>query len=272
MLESDIVHLADEHRGSRFPRTNAMTSEATLNRTSEREPLKSGLTNEATTCKFLLNFHGVGAPHAEITEAEQPFWIATNTFAQWIQNSKFMEREFRISIVPSFDDGNISDLDIVAPVLAENNMPGLFFPCVGRIAQKQYLGDAQILTLARMGHEIGSHGVHHVPWTLLDAKALNWEIRYSKDYLENLLNTTIESVAVPFGAYNRRVLSTLRKAKYTRIYTTDRGLTDGAALLLNRYSVRKEDDPRHLRKILQRLNSRPFKVFSRLKTVIKSML
>lgn len=222
-------------------------------------------------CKFLLNFHGVGTPHVAVTQAEHPFWLATDTFVRWIQNSSLMEREFSLRIVPTFDDGNVSDLDIVAPTLAKHNVHGLFFPCIGRIGQKQYLEDADILNLAQMGHEIGSHGVRHVPWTSLDAKALDWEIHHSKDYLENILNTKIESVAVPFGAYNRRVLSALKKAKYTRIYTTDRGFITGANALLNRYSVRQDDDPEHLRKIIKRLRTRPFKLLSGLKTAIKSL-
>jgi peptidoglycan/xylan/chitin deacetylase (PgdA/CDA1 family) len=223
------------------------------------------------TGKLLLNFHGVGRPHTGVTEAEYPFWLARNRFIDWIEISNSVAREFALAIVPTFDDGNISDLEIVAPSLAKYDMRGLFFPCVGRTGQKHYLDKSGLRTLAQAGHEIGTHGVNHVRWTSLDPSALHREIHYSRQCLESILDAKVDSVAIPFGAYNRRVLSALRNAAFSRIYTTDQGIVTGSPTIINRYSVRRDDDPEHLRKIIGRLGSLQFRLISNLKTMIKSL-
>jgi peptidoglycan/xylan/chitin deacetylase (PgdA/CDA1 family) len=223
------------------------------------------------TGKLLLNFHGVGRPHTGVTEAEHHYWLAMDRFIDWIEISDSVAREFALTIVLTFDDGNISDLEIVAPLLAKYDVRGLFFPCVGRTCHKHYLDKSGLRTLAQMGHEIGSHGVNHVPWTSLDPKALHREIHDSKQCLENILDAKVDSVAIPFGAYNRRVLLALQNAAFSRIYTTDQGIVTGSPMIINRYSVRRDDDPEHLRKIIERLRSRQFRLISNLKTMIKSL-
>jgi len=221
--------------------------------------------------KLVLNFHGIGKPHEGVTEAEHSFWLTTDKFIQWIEISDSIARKFALAIVPTFDDGNISDLEIAAPALAKYGMRGLFFPCVGRTGQKHYLDNSDLLSLAQMGHEIGSHGVNHVPWTSLDPQVLDWEIRYSKERLENILNTSVEAVAIPFGAYNRHVLSALKKAAFSRIYTSDPGIVTGSNGKLNRYSVRRDDAPEDLCQIVEWFRSGQFKFVSGLKTMIKSL-
>jgi peptidoglycan/xylan/chitin deacetylase (PgdA/CDA1 family) len=223
------------------------------------------------TDTLLLNFHGIGRPHTEITEAERSFWLTTDKFISWIEISDSVASEFSLTIVPTFDDGNSSDLEIAAPALAKYSMRGLFFPCVGRIGQKHYLDKSDIRTLAQMGHEIGSHGVNHVPWTSLDPRALHREIHYSRQCLENILGVKVDSVAIPFGAYNRRVLSALQNGAFSRIYTTDQAIVTGSPMMINRYSVRRDDDPEDLRKMIKRLRSRQFRLISSLKTMIKSL-
>ena len=221
--------------------------------------------------KLVLNFHGIGRPHAGVTEAEHSFWLTADKFIQWIQMSGSVAREFSLTILPTFDDGNASDLQIAAPALAKYNMRGLFFPCVGRIGQRNYLDKSDLHSLAGMGHEIGSHGVDHVPWTSLDPQTLDWEIRCSKECLEIILATNIEAVAIPFGAYNRHVLSALQKAAFSRIYTSDPGIATGSNGTFNRYSVRRDDAPEDLGQIVERFRSRQFKLTSSLKTMIKSL-
>jgi peptidoglycan/xylan/chitin deacetylase (PgdA/CDA1 family) len=223
------------------------------------------------TDTLLLNFHGIGRPHKEITEAELSFWLTTEKFISWTENSNSASSEFALTIVPTFDDGNSSDLEIVAPALAKYGTRGLFFPCVGRIGRKHYLDKSDIRALAKMGHEIGTHGVNHVPWTSLDPKALHREINYSRQCLENILGVKVDSVAIPFGAYNRRVLSALQKAAFSRIYTTDKAIVRGSPMMINRYSIRRDDDPEDLGKIIKQLSSHKFRLISNVKTMIKSL-
>jgi peptidoglycan/xylan/chitin deacetylase (PgdA/CDA1 family) len=123
----------------------------------------------------------------------------------------------------TFDDGNRSDLEIAAPILAKYGVMGAFFPCSGRLTRDGYLTADDIRNLFSLGFEIGSHGVDHVPWTKQDAAALHRELVGSKAEFEQILGASIHAAAIPFGAYNRRVLAALKAAGYAKVYNSDRG-------------------------------------------------
>jgi LDH2 family malate/lactate/ureidoglycolate dehydrogenase len=85
-------------------------------------------------------------------------------FREFIKGAKEAASSEGIQIVASFDDGNCSDIEIAAPMLADCGLPGIFFPCSGRIGQKGYLTEDDLRTLSAKAFEIGSHGISHVPW------------------------------------------------------------------------------------------------------------
>jgi peptidoglycan/xylan/chitin deacetylase (PgdA/CDA1 family) len=227
----------------------------------------------AVTDKLLLKFHGLGKPHSQVPEDERPYWIESELFHRLIESLDSIAKEFEIAIVPSFDDGNSSDLEIAAPVLAKYGMPGLFFPCTGRIGQKRYLDASDIRFLAQMGYGIGSHGVDHVRWTSLDGEALHREVHHSKQKLESILDAKVDSVAIPFGAYNRRVLSAVQSAAYSKIYTSDQGIVTGCSAILHRCSICEgdNDNPALLRKAIKRLRSPYFRLLTNAKIAVKSL-
>ena len=119
------------------------------------------------TALFVI-FHGIGDPPGRIPADERPYWMPENRFRAFIRDANRAADEAGIQIVPTFDDGNRSDVDLAAPVLLDSQLPGLFFPCTGRIGQKGYLTEADLRTLDGQAFEIGSHGVDHVPWRKLE--------------------------------------------------------------------------------------------------------
>jgi hypothetical protein len=223
------------------------------------------------TDKLLLKFHGIGKPHMQVPEDERPFWLDSDLFVRWIESLDAITREFAISIIPTFDDGNSSDLNIAAPTLAKHRMLGLFFPCTGRMGQRNYLDAQDVRALAQMGHGIGSHGVDHIPWTSLDSEALDREIRHSRRSLETILNAKVDSVAIPFGAYNRRVLSAVRSAAFSRIYTSDQGLVTGCPKIISRCTVLEGDDPALLPETIRRFRSGNHRLITNIKVTAKSL-
>jgi peptidoglycan/xylan/chitin deacetylase (PgdA/CDA1 family) len=100
------------------------------------------------------------------------------------------------------------------------------------------LGVDDISALEREGFEIGSHGMDHVPWTDLDAGALKREIMGSKIALQEILGRDVHSAALPFGAYNRRVLSAVRAAGYGAVYSSDPGWSKAGRWFRRRWSYR----------------------------------
>jgi peptidoglycan/xylan/chitin deacetylase (PgdA/CDA1 family) len=102
-----------------------------------------------------------------------------------------------------------------------------------------YMTKEMIMDLAQRGL-LGSHTHHHYPLGLLPQKEIEFELKNSKDYLENLTNTNVDIVSYPYGskeACTDLVATLAEKADYKLGFTTQRGSNSSSdnALLLNRY-------------------------------------
>jgi peptidoglycan/xylan/chitin deacetylase (PgdA/CDA1 family) len=123
----------------------------------------------------------------------------------------------------TFDDGNRSDLETGAPLLAERGYFATFFVLAARIDQPNYLSRADVRALLSMGHRIGSHGADHVDWTGLNDTGVTREMYWARERIEEVAGVPISEAALPFGRYNAKTLKRLRQAGYTKIYCSDGG-------------------------------------------------
>lgn len=139
------------------------------------------------------------------------------------------------SVAISFDDGYQNLLDNALPELAQRQMPTtLFIPSAplgqlppwmaGTGAANEHeiiMTPAQLQALDKNLIQIGSHSVNHPDLSRLASKELEQELRESKHSLEQLLERAIDTLAFPYGRYNRAVVETAREAGYTRIFAAD---------------------------------------------------
>lgn len=151
----------------------------------------------------------------------------------------------------TFDDGNISDFEIALPALQQRQLVATFFICSGRLHDPDYLDGQRVRELFANGMKIGSHGVAHKSWRGLDDSALDHELLSSRSVLENLVDSEVASAACPFGAYDRRVLKGLRRAKYHRIYTSDGGVSYVGHWLQARTTIGRHPDTAQLERFLR---------------------
>ena len=195
-----------------------------------------------------LNFHGIGEPGSEITSGEYRYWIGQEDFERIIAEVAAcggMQR-FRIT----FDDGNRSDLEIAAPLLARHGLHGRFFVLSGRLGSSGYLNAEDVRQLHEMGFGIGSHGVDHVDWASLNTACLRRELEESRGTLEDILGQQVTEAAAPFGIYRKRVLNALKAAGYDTVWTSDGGEMREGAFLRPRISIHKDMDLNCLNTIL----------------------
>ena len=197
----------------------------------------------------IMNFHGIGTPDRSLRSDEVAYWLSEDQFQQTLDLIERLQ-ETSDPILLTFDDSNASDLTIVAPELARRGMTASFFILTGRIGQAGSLDADDIRTLRGMGHRIGSHGVDHLDWRKLDNKGLRHELRESLEVLSDICHEPITSAGIPFGGYNRRVLTALRSSGYKSAYTSDGGAADDAVFLRPRTSVRADMDLSELKAIL----------------------
>jgi peptidoglycan/xylan/chitin deacetylase (PgdA/CDA1 family) len=197
----------------------------------------------------ILNFHGLGEPPAAVPAAERPYWVCADRFARIV--AEVAARRARgQDIAITFDDGNRSDLEIAAPRLAEAGLSAAFFVLTGRLEDDRYLSRAQIGQLQRMGMEIGLHGRDHVDWRRLDESGRRAEIPRARAELAELLGGPVRGVAIPFGAYDRRVMSYLKREGFERIHTSDGGRARAGARVQPRVSLRSDSSEAELAALL----------------------
>lgn len=168
---------------------------------------------------IVFNFHGLGTPHADVPADEVLYWCDRDLFLRLLDTIKGLDNEAGIPIRITFDDGNRSDLEIAQPALAERGMKAEFFVCSGRIGQAPYLSADDLVEMERGGMTIGSHGVDHLNLRRLDDAMLAQEAEASREEINACLSRPIDSFAIPFGSYDRRVLNSLRA--YDRVYNSD---------------------------------------------------
>lgn len=150
----------------------------------------------------------------------------------------------------TFDDGNASDAEHALPALRARGMRATFFVVAGRLGMPGFLDEQHVRALADAGMTIGCHGMHHRRWRQLDDCALHEEIVDARLRLEEVVQRPVTQAACPFGAYDRRVLRSLRRGGYEHVFTSDRGTAAPGAWLQARNTVRHGDDVRLLDGIL----------------------
>jgi peptidoglycan/xylan/chitin deacetylase (PgdA/CDA1 family) len=108
----------------------------------------------------------------------------------------------------TFDDGHEDNVSTALPLL---NQYG--FKTTQCYATTFIEGNAQaingVLAFKNSGHEICSHTVTHPFLTSLNATALNYELRHSKQYLESITGLPVFNFASPYGDYNANVNSVI---------------------------------------------------------------
>jgi peptidoglycan/xylan/chitin deacetylase (PgdA/CDA1 family) len=227
-----------------------------LHRLSPPAAVRARLSPEAAARAFgqagrhhVVNFHGIGPPHEGVAEGELPYWLPVDQFSAIIDRV-VAKRGAGHDIRITFDDGNLSDLEIAAPILQARGLQATFFVLTGRLNQTGYLTPDNVRALRDMGHEIGLHGHAHLDWRRLDAVDLRSEIGHARALLEAVVGQTVRNVGIPFGAYDRRVISHLRAEGFDAVHTSDGGPAHDESWLRPRTSLRQDMDDRTVEAIL----------------------
>jgi len=154
----------------------------------------------------------------------------------------------------TFDDGWVSDVDCVLPVLAERNLKATFFIPSGLIGKTGRLSWRHVTALSQMGMEIGSHTVSHAKLTGLVSGKLTAELLASRNQIEDALGQPVSSLAVPMGYYDQRVIEHAWASGYTTVFTSDWGINvcRPGESLFKRCAIRRKHRVRDVRALLSR--------------------
>ncbi|MFH0931790.1 MAG: polysaccharide deacetylase family protein, partial [Candidatus Zixiibacteriota bacterium] len=113
-------------------------------------------------------------------------------------------------IALTFDDGYESVYQNAFPVLKRYGFTAIIFLITGYTGKEnlweagfgrkfKHLSWEQIQEMKESGFQFGSHTVNHPDLTRLDKKSLEYELKKSKDIIEDRLNQEIKFLSYPFG-------------------------------------------------------------------------
>ena len=156
--------------------------------------------------RIVLTFHGIGDPPSYADPVDVPYWVSRESFAEFA--SRAADRD---DVRLTFDDGYISDLREALPVLVRHNIRASFAISVRCIGRRGYLDRLGIRELVDAGMTIMSHGVEHRSWTELENTELIRQALDSRRTLQDITESPVTDAACPYGAYDARVLTTLRQ-------------------------------------------------------------
>ncbi|WP_194925310.1 polysaccharide deacetylase family protein [Catenulispora pinisilvae] len=191
-----------------------------------------------------ISFHGIGNPNGPEREPdEHRYWVTESAFLRVLD----LCAAHRDTIRLSFDDGNASDAAIALPALQERGLTADFFPIADRLGTPGNLDEDTLRALAAAGMGIGTHGAAHRPWTHNNTADQHTELHDARARIATTIGIPVDTAACPFGAYNRKVLLSLRTAGYRTVFTSDARPAHSGSWLQPRYSVEAADTPESVR-------------------------
>ena len=200
---------------------------------------------------LILTVHGIGPAPRTLDPDEDRTWVTVEQFEQ-VLDAVVGRTDVRLT----FDDGNVSDVEIGLPRLLERGLSAEFFVLAGLLGEPGRLDAADVRKLHEAGMGVGSHGWAHRDWRRIDPSLHAQEFRDSRRALGELTGRSVSRVAIPFGSYDRHVLRHLRRTGVTRAYTSDGGRARPDSWLQARTSLHADIGPEWIRRVLDGRPSR----------------
>ncbi len=143
------------------------------------------------------------------------------------------DQTYEQKVVITFDDGYEDVYSNAFPILQEYGFTAFIFIITGFVGKpnswdfnfgrkrKRHLSWKQIKEMSEFGFGFGSHTVNHPDLTKIDPACggVEYELKKSKEVLEDKLGKEVIFLSYPFGRYNRFVQEEAERLGYKRAYT-----------------------------------------------------
>ncbi|MGB1790371.1 MAG: polysaccharide deacetylase family protein, partial [Limisphaerales bacterium] len=118
-------------------------------------------------------------------------------------------------VVLTFDDGNVSDRTVVAPILKEQGFGATFYITAGWVGRRGRVTWQQVRELDEMGFEIGNHTTTHPNMLHISEEEIRSQIAGFDRALREQGIQRATTFAYPGEHHDRRIVRALAKAGYT---------------------------------------------------------
>ncbi len=198
----------------------------------------------------------VFAYHEVMPESDYAYCVTSSVFAEHMQLicalAKNSGTHGQAQI--TFDDGEVSQLQNAAPILAEHGIAATYFVTPGLIGTAaKFLDWERLRGLQAAGHSIQSHGWSHKFLTFCDDSELAHELTASREVLEEKLGASVEEISIPGGRWDKRVLAACARAGYKRVYVSEPWIAGEmhSVKVIGRFMVRRTTSVAELTRMVQ---------------------
>lgn len=189
------------------------------------------------TQPIVLMYHGIIAAHTPLPKGREAgadlYDVSAENFRaqlSWLKEHLYRSVTIRKNLdafstketLLTFDDGEMNNYTVALPLLKEFGFTGHFFLIAKRVGKEGYMGWEHIRQLQSDGMVIGSHGFSHEILTNLLDTQIREELTASKKYLERNLGLPIESISIPRGFCDDKIIRMAREAGYQYIFVSEK--------------------------------------------------
>ncbi len=151
----------------------------------------------------------------------------------------------------TFDDGNLSDYEIVLPLLSKYGIVGTFLVTTQWINTKGFMGAFHIRALHDSGMQIGSHSVTHRDFLALAVDERRRELLESRKCLEDIVGAPVSTFAFPYGMHNYASIEAAFECGYEYSCISAHGVLARRGRVIPRNSIHGSMSDRGLRQSLE---------------------
>ena len=201
----------------------------------------------------VLNYHGIGTLGIPEDVPDRKFWIAAATFRQQLAQIRYSGRRVVLlpehwgrtparprggsSVVITFDDGRLSDYDVAFQLLAQAGARAEFFINTANIGRPGFMTWAHVEEMQRGGMSFQSHSHDHIVLLGLARPRLEYQLRTSKQRLEDRLGRAVQFVAAPYGLLDRHMIECAEQVGYQGVCNSRQWLAQPDHRVINRVAV-----------------------------------
>lgn len=151
----------------------------------------------------------------------------------------------------TFDDGNVSDFDIVFPCLKALNVRATFFINPKSVGNKNFMNWDMIHEMSEYGMCIGSHSYSHHNMQKLKIEKAKREFHESKEIISKRINQKVDFFAFPYGKYNNKLVQLAINCGYKKCFVSKHGVYSSDNLIIPRNSINSSMSYNQIDKILE---------------------
>jgi peptidoglycan/xylan/chitin deacetylase (PgdA/CDA1 family) len=157
-----------------------------------------------------------------LTPSRDVYYLHPAIFEEHVESALEAAKESSTSIVFSFDDAHVSQIELAAPILEKFGVRGLFFVPASWVGIKHQVASWTALgRLLKNGHSIGSHGLTHTYLSGCSPIDLRHELYGSRAVLEDRLGHAVTSISMPGGRWSMDTIEACIVAGYQHVYTSE---------------------------------------------------